>query len=464
MKVVIVGAGTVGFQIARQLIKEEKDIVLIDKNPDKAKYASNYLDCMVINGSGNNIDTLKKAGVEKADFFISITDSDEVNMIACGLVSSEFKEPKTIARVRNIDYFSDKILENPFLGIDYIVNPEIEAVKMIIKIVEHGAVSDIMFFEQSNIQMRSILVDDDSIFNDKTIKQIKKILQKEFLIAGIERGEQFLIPSGDIIVQEQDIIYMIATKEEFKKIFSKIGREQLDIKDIVIVGGGRISSYLASYFLKQSDKHSRLFNKFKVPLSKKRNIKIIEKKSELCKSLSEEFPEALIINADISDESIFEEERLSEYDIIITTTENQELNILTALYSKTFGIKRAITLINNARYYNISSKLGIDATVSPKNSIINPILKYIRKGNIKSIQSISNEKIEVIELSIEKSRKVVGNKIMELNLPSQSLIVAISRKGENIVPNGNFVIEPGDNIIIICQKESIEEIEKIFTE
>ena len=465
MKVVIVGAGGVGFQIAKQLVDENKNVVLIEKDPEKARHASNYLDCMVINDEGNNLEVLKRAGIDKADFFISVTDSDEVNMISCGLVSSEFNVPFKIARVRNIDYSHSRISEQPFLGIDYIVNPEIEAAKAINRTVDHGAVSDIMLFEQTNVQMRNMTVNGNSPFKNKTLQEINKSLQIEFLVAVILRENYYIIPSGNTVVRENDNLYLVAVEENLEKIFAQVGKHKIKFNKIVIVGGGKIGSHVAGHFMESQESSYKIFDKLIRSFIKKRKrkISIVDKSYERCKLLSERFSAALIINADISDEGIFEEERLSDYDLLIATTENQELNILTAIYAKTFGIKRSIALVRTNNYVDIATNLGIDVPVSIKNSTINTILKFIRKGNIRSVHSISGGKVEVIELTAKESGRVIGKKIKEIKFPHHSLIIYVTRGKQNIIPSGRFVIQNGDHIILISRKESIEKIEEMFT-
>jgi len=463
MKAVIVGAGNVGFEIAKQLIDENKDVVIIEKDPKVAKHATNYLDCMVINDEGNNIEVLKNAGIDKADFFISVTNSDEMNMISCGLVSSEFNVPCKIARVRNIDYSSTRISSSPFLGIDYIVNPEIEASKVITQAIEHGAVSDILSFEKSRFQMRNMSLIDYSPFVNKTLKEIKKSLHLDFLVTFIVRDNKYIIPSGDTYLLENDKIYVVATEENLEKLFMQVGKFRIKLNKIVIVGGGRIGSYVADYLLKKQEKDLSFFSRLKSSFIQKwrRNVVIVDNDTELCNILSERFPMALIINEDISDEGIYEEGHFTDYDLIITSTGNQELNIVTAVYAKTLGIKRSIAVVNKNNYINIASDLGINVTVSQKNSMVNSILKLIRKGNIKNIYSFFDGTLEVIELSVENS-EISGSKIKEINLPPQSLIVSLTRGDQNILPDGDSTIQKGDYIIIISRKESISQIENTF--
>lgn len=464
MDIVILGGGNVGFRLAQQLIEEDKNVVMIEKDPDRAKNVSNLLDCLVINEVGNNLDTLKRAGIEKADYFICVTDSDEINMIACGLVSSEFRVPNKIARIRNIDYAGARVIEHPFLGIDFFVNQEIEASRAIIRAIERGAVSDVVFFEKGGLQMRSMTVSASSVFSDKTIEDIKKTVQVKFLVAVVLRENYYFIPHGDSMISENDTLYLIATEESFEKIFSKAGKDRMTVNKIVIIGGGSVGQNVAEHFLYGQKKLFPVFNRFLryFKLDRKKKINIIDTDYETCKTLSARFPDALVINGDISDEGFSEEERLSDADLVIAATNNQELNIVNAVYSKSLGAKRTIVLVNKSSYVNAASKLGIDISISPIDSMVNAILKYIRKSNIRSVHSISGGKMEVLELSVVPTSMVVNKKISEFKLPAHALILSVTRGETDIVPDGEVTLESGDYVIIIARKEAVPKVEEVF--
>lgn len=464
MKVIIVGAGRVGFQVAKQLAEENQNVLIFEKDPETAKYASANLDCLVVNEDGTNLKGLKRANIDNADFFISLTDSDEKNMIACGLVSSAFTIPYKIARVRNIEYSPTGLLEKSFLGIDFIVNPEIEAAKTIVNNIEHGAISDVMLFESTNLQMRNISAADNPVFKDKSIEDIRHELNVDFLVAVVMRENSYLIPSGHTILRENDHLYIVGTEENLEQVFSKVGKQKLKLSKIVIVGGGTIGSYVAKSLLTRTQLSEPLLDKMSSILSgkrRKRSLYIVDRDYEKCKRISEELPEALVLNADISDEEVFDEELLNT-DLLVATTENQELNIVTTIYGKTMGVKRTIALVNNAKYINIASNLGIDVPVSLKTNLVKTIIKYIRRTNIKNVYSISGGKIEVLEVGVEETSKANGKKLKELKLPHQSLIISVTRGSENIVPDGNFTLYSGDYLIVIVKKEFIQNIEQLF--
>ena len=447
MKIVVAGAGEVGFHIASNLIEEGKDVVLIEKNPARAKYAASHLDCMVVVGEATDPSTLREAGIAQAEAFISATDYDEVNMITCFIVASEFEVPVKIARVRNVSYSKTRIFGDKLNGVDYVVNPEIEAAKTITATVQHGAASDIFLFEDINIQLRDIIVDDASFFCGKTLKQIKKELKEEFIVAGIMRDEEIIIPHGDTVVEDKDHIFIVATTRTFVQILKKTGIQTKKLKSIIILGGAKVGYHVADMLIKQG-----------------KSIKIIDKDYELCKKLSADFPSALVLNADISDERIFEEEQLAHSDAIITTTHNEELNILAAIYGKSKGIRRAVALVNKMNYVTIADDLGIDSTVSPKVSSVNAILKYIRKGSVKSVYKIFNGMAEVTEFFVHTKAEVAEKAIKDIKLPKGSLILAVSRDGTNFIPDGNFVLKGGDIAITFSAEDTSESLQSFFSE
>ncbi len=466
MKIIIMGAGNVGIQIARQLIDENKDVVLIDRDSEKVKLAMNTLDCMVIHGEANNPETLLSAGIQDANFFIAVTESDELNMIACGMVSSEFSVPFKIARVRNIDYSYSKISETPFLGIDYVVNPEIETARAIIRSVEHGATSDIMYFQDSSYQMRTIKATGEYSFAGKTVKEIKQTLELDFIIAVILRESDYLIPSGSTVIEQRDTLYLIGNPDTLEAIFTWAGKQRVDLKKIIIVGGGRIGRHVADKlmdgFTGIKERMIRKLLKRLLPSRQKRTVVIIDSDYAVCKNLSEKFPDALVIHGDISEEGILEDGELLNYDLLIAVTGNQELNLITSLYAKSLGINRTVVLVSKNNFLHIAANLNVDTTISLNNSVVNSVLKYVRRGNVKNVHAISGGKLEIIEISCEEGCAFVGKKISELKLPKDTLIMFITHDNENIIPYGGYTIAFGDHIVLITKKESIKKLDKLF--
>lgn len=446
MHIVILGAGVVGMQIASQLIDEEKDIVIIEKNPERAKYVASHLDCIVLNEDGTNMAALRNADIEKADIFMSITNSDEVNMIACGLVSSEFKNVKTkIARVRNDEYSATELMKKTFLGIDYIVNSEIETARLIANSVYFGAKNNVVLFDYTDLQIRDIQIDDYSILKGKALKDLHLVLKQPLLIGGIINNDNFIIPSGDTVIQKGDTLFLLANSKDMSKIFQQFGYNYEKMNSIIIVGGGKIGVLVCELLIKTVKK-----------------ITLVEINPDLCSRIAEMFPEILVLNADITDEKIFAEENLGSYDLIITTTDNQELNIVISFYAKRKGVKRSIALITNYNYLPIASQFDIDSIINPKLSTIDAIMKYIRRGDVKSVHSIFNGKAEVIEFSIGGNNIMANKRLRDVEMPADTLVLSVIRNKKTYLPNGDFIIEPDDVIIVISSKESIPELEEFF--
>ena len=465
MSTLILGAGNVGFQLAKQLIEANQDVVLIEKDEKRASLVSEMLDCRVINARGTSVDVLKEAGAQKAENFIAVTDSDEVNLVACGTIAGNFGIARKVARVRNIDYFGPDGIHRPLLGIDYIVNPEVEVSKAIINAIERGAVSEVMFFEKTGLQMRSIKAAANSIFNGKSIEEISDQLQISFLVAVILRDNDYIIPNGDLKILENDKLHLIATDENFKRIFEKIGKNAAPLNRITVVGGNRVGQYVVEELLDPHKKRSHLFGRFLRPIRKVagKSVYIIDNDYERCKYLSEHFPGALVLYSDFSDENFSEEERLAKSDLVVTNTDNQDLNIVSAVYAKSLGAKRTIALVNKSNYLHIGADLGIDVTVSPIQSMVATILRHISSQHIRSVHNISGGYLDVIEVSVGAGGKFTEKKIRDIKLPPHSLIISVTRNDTNFVPDGDLVLRNRDFLLIIARRESVPKLQEVFS-
>jgi trk system potassium uptake protein len=468
MYIVILGAGRIGYQLARQLIDEGKNVALIESDKDTARDVLARLDCLVVNENGTSLDALKKAGIQKADAFVSVTDFDEVNMIACGLVSSEFEKPVTIARVKNVDYSRTKLLTYPFLGIDYIINPEIEAAKSILRAVENGARSDVMLFDNKTFQIRDLLVQKDSLFLNRPLQDIRQELDFRFLVAVILRDDYYIIPTGTTTFQENDKIYILSTEKGLEQIFERENQNHRNFDQIILVGGGTVGTYVADGLTASLSGDASLIDKFKSALSPRnarkrgKSLHIIDKNYDKCKALAERYPNALVTCEDVTDEGILEQIKLRSNDLIITTANSQELNVMTAVYAKTLGVGAAISLVTRKNYRHIAHRLNLDVTISRNTSMVNSILKIIRHGNIKNVHAISEGTLEVIEFSLEKESAVLGRPIREIKLPKNTLVLFLTRGEETIFAQGDIVLNRNDHVVILTERESIQQIEKMI--
>ncbi len=462
MHIVIMGAGNTGYSLAYKLIQEDKDVALIEADPKKARIADDNLDCLVISDSGNDPSVLRDAGISKAEFFIALTESDEINMITCAMVSAEFPGIRTIARVRNSHYAQSSLMANSSLRIDHIITPEIAVARQIITTIENGARSEVLTFENSRFQIRDLHIAENSPFIGQSLADLAPEMPDDFLTVSILRNEQYLIPKGGTVIQEDDYLYILSTPEGFEQIFTLVGKPRKPLSNVLLVGCGQTGAYVADYLFNNENKQPDFMDKMLRFFGRKPryNLHIVDEDSERCQELAERYPRALVTNADISDEGFLEEQKLSEYDLMINTTDSQELNIIAGVYGKKLGIDRVISVVHKNGYRTISKHLDLDVTISKNNSVVNNILRIIRDDNIHNIHVISDTTLETIELSIDMHSKAAGRMVRDLKLPPDCLILFLTREGDSLIPRGSDFIQTGDHLVFMTSKSSIKKLKR----
>lgn len=519
MKIVIVGAGFTGTQLAQHLVQEGHDVALIESDEETARHTSNRLDCLVLHDKGNNLEALEEAGITSADALICVTESDEVNMIICGLVSSIFPEGdhrlsdseessnqnssavkhnrKTrrlikIARVWDTDYKTLEIKaqkhsaafskgksghnERKILGIDSFIHPDIEASNAVLNSLSHGASGNILKFPGTPYELASVNIKEDSSFDGLSLIDFHSFIREEGLITLVERGQDCFLPAGSTRLCPGDLIYIMTRKENMELVFNLAGRNETPIKHIGIVGGGRLGSLIAEGLLnshedfndsKKPEKGFPSFIRSFLP-KKDRHITIIEQNYSVCKELAARFPEALVLNEDITDENFIAEERLGDLDLIITATANQELNIVTALYLKSKGVRRAIAMVSGPGYKTIALQLGVDVAIPVKSVVVDSILSRLSDRNIRGIHSLGDGSVSIIEVEIEEGSYAEEKPITAFRLSLGGLVMLVNRASENnaeetsFIPQGDYIFKAKDKITIIAKNGSEAELEKFF--
>ncbi len=468
MNVVILGAGRVGWQLARQLVSEGKEVTIIEKSPEEARRVADRLDCRVITGEGNSIPVLRKAGIEQADFFVSVTESDEINMIACSLVAAEYSEPVTVARVRNVAYSASRMVQQRLYGIDHIINPEIEAARAVIRSLERGAVGTVNPFTESGLTMTSITIDPGCSLAGRLVKDIRTSLTGDFLLPLVIRDGESMIPTGETMVLANDLLYVIAGPEGTDAIISAAGLRRRELRRIAIAGGGRIGRYVADYLLGNGDDNgsvsspgtwTKLIGRFRRK-STNRSVHFIDRDYAVCRELAESYPSALVTNADISDEEVSETGLLEGYDLLVSATGSQELNLVSALHAKNHGVGRTIALVRKASYVSMAREMGVNVTVSVIITMVDSILRILRKGNIRSIHTIAGSDFEIIDFLLDGNSSLVGKVVRDLKLPKDSLILMVNRGEEYLLPGGNLQLAEGDRMMVITPREAVKKLEE----
>jgi trk system potassium uptake protein TrkA len=480
----------VGTQLAKHLIQEKHDVSIIESNEERARHASNRIDCLVIHDEGNSLKALEEAGIAKADALVCVTDSDEVNMIICGLAASwnaalevpRYAQRKgeaagllKIARVRNDDYmYLSQGGNKQVLGIDRFIHPNMEAARSILRTIEHGALGDVVSFSNTHYELGSIDVAAGSSFDGLALKDYRTLVQSESLITLVERGDEVLLPSGATVLAKGDRVYILANGQDLPEIFRFAGSAEKPIRKIGIVGGGKIGVLIAEGLLHKdtaSDEYtppSPRKRNFLLPLLKtlipknSRRIVIIEQDYRLCKDLAARFPEALILNEDISDESFVNEEQLDDLDLLITTTNNQELNIITAVYLKSRGIKKTIAMVTGSGYAAMARQLGVDVVIPMKSVVVDSILSHLMGSGVKEVHHVGDGEVDIIEVEVGAEAPVIDKPISEFRLSAGGLLMLVNRNGGAFIPKGGYVFHEGDRIVLIARAGSQAELEKYF--
>ncbi|MDR1948209.1 MAG: NAD-binding protein [Spirochaetaceae bacterium] len=472
MFILIVGAGLVGTQLAGHLIQEKHDVALIEANEERARHASNRLDCLVLHDAGNSLQVLEEAGIARADALVCVTDSDEVNMIICGLAASRYPKLLKVARVRNDDYIRLSQVEkgafqNPrILGIDRFIHPDVEAARSVLSAIDHGAMGDVLAFADTPYELGAVTVPAGSPLDGLGLKDFRGLVSGETLVTLVERKGESILPSGATVLAGGDRIHILAREEEMNQVFTLTGRAGRPLQRIGIVGGGRVGALIAGGLLNREQEHTKinsLFSFFKslIPRSARRVI-IIEQDYRLCKELAARFPEALILNEDISDESFVAEERIDDLDLIVTTTDNQELNMIAAVYLKSRGVHRAIALVTGSGYAAIARQLGVDVVIPMKSVVVDSILSQLMGGGVKGVHSIGDGTIGIIEIEIAAEAPAADKPIIGFSLSGRGLVMLVNRGGTSFIPRGDYVFKAGDRIVLITKNENDAEIERFF--
>ena len=443
MRVIIVGAGEVGLQLARFLSAEDIDVIVIDKSKEKLKRLSEELDVALIEGEGGSPSVLKDAGAYDADILLAVTDMDEANMVSCLVAKVMFQVPRNVARIRNLEYFSNEVLLDS-LGINPAISPEIEAAKAVIRLIEVPFAADVEDFEDGKVKVVGFRIPSDSKLLGKVFKNLN-LTKPKILIGAIKRGSKVIIPSGNDTLKKNDIIYLPVKRESIDEVCSSIGGITISVKKVMILGGGRIGFYVAKTMEERGI-----------------SVKIIDKDIERCKFLLKSLKKSVILHGDGSDQKLLEEENIHDMDVFAAISNNEELNIMASLIAKSQGAKKVVTIVNRTDYLPLAINLGIEGVLSPRLITAGTLLKYVRRGNIVSLTTIAEGKAEIMEAEVKDGSILIGKTLREVELPKKTLIGAIMRDDNVIIPSGNDEIMNGDRLIIFTLQESIKQVEKLL--
>lgn len=445
MKIVIAGAGAVGFHLAELLSKEDHDITLIDTDDTTLVQASRHLDVLCIPGDVATLSILEDSQVKKAQLFIAVTTSEKTNLLAA-ILAKKLGVRNTIARISNIEHLKESNRERFMqLGIDVLISPQQLAALEIERLLQRASFTDHYEFENGKISVVGFTLDALCPLNNCTIREINE-QTKDFTFRGLAllRGSDTLIPTGQTRLQKGDHLYIATRREQLESARKFAGKQLKPIKKVMIIGGTPLALRAAQ----------QLENKYAVT--------VVMKDEDRGKHFLEHLERALIINADPSDVDALKEEGLEQMDAFVALTPNSEINILASLMAEELGVYKTIAQVENVDYTHISQNIGIDTIINKKLIAANDIFRFVRKGKVEAVASLHGVDGEIIEFEVHKNNRLLRHPIKDLHLPEQSIIAGVVRGEESIVPDSNFHFKINDKVIILALPEAIHKVEEIF--
>ena len=444
MNIIIVGDGKVGYTLAEHLVQENHNITIIDKNEEALRRADESLDVMCVKGNGARISVLVEAGIKEADILIAVTSRDEMNMVCC-LTAKRIANVRTVARIRDPEYFEEYSDLRENMGIDMIINPEFSAAYEIAKILQFPSAMNVENFFGGRVRMAEFRIKEgDHLLVGKKLAQLGDVLPRNILFSVVERGDEIVVPNGDFELKAGDLLYIMGYVNDCARFFKYLDRLTQKIHSVMIVGGGRTAHYLTKIISKVG-----------------MNVKIIEIDSKKCIELSETLSEAMIIEGDGTNQSILESENIEDVDAFITMMGRDEENLITAMYALDRGVDKVIAMTTRVNLPSIINRLGLDSVVSPKLVTAGYILCYVRgiqnsQGSVvESVYKIAEGKAEVISFRANESTRFLNKPLRELSLRPNILIGCIEHEGKAIIPHGNECIQAGDKVLIITKEDHV---------
>ena len=450
MKILIIGAGQVGYFLCDRLSREGHAVTLVDQDQETIERAQDRLNVLGVCGNGASAEVLEQAGIKGTEIFIAVTNMDEVNILAC-LLAREYQVETRVARTKSIEYTGNKaILSKEKLGIDLLINPEDAVAEELFKLACTSRAFDIAEFAEGQIHFQGFKIADDSPICDLTLAELGELRGiYRFVVVAINRGKTTIIPRGDDSIKAGDRIYIFAHQNELPAINYMLRAEQkqsITSHRAFILGGSRIGVQIA-----RNMEHLHI------------HTKLIEKNEERCYKIAEQLDKTVVINAEGLDLQTLLDEGLENVDVFVAVTDNDQTNILTCLLAKQHSAKRTLALVSQPELINLAADLGIDACVSPRMAAASTILKFVRRGEIISLTAVEDSDSEVLEFEIKPNSGLLNTPLSELHFPRGAIIGAIVRGKSYEIPTGTSKLEIGDRVVIFALPDALQKVERFFS-
>lgn len=446
MRVLIVGAGAVGFHLADRLTQEAHEVVVVDVDPEKVRHAADNLDVLAIRGSGSDLEVLEEAGIARTEILMAVSGSDDANLLAC-VIAERHGVPVKVARVRHPEHYGeDSALSRESLGIDLLIGPEQECAWEIFQLLSTPAATDLARFADGRVQLVGLRVMPDAPVVGRSLLELDRELRHPpFVLAAYVRGDRTEIPTGSTTLEAGDKVFILTRTDEVATLPRLVGSQAFQLKRVMIAGGSDEAVYLARHLARHGT-----------------SCTILERNRERSRELAEILPSALVLQGDATDLELLEMEGVEGVDGFVTLTDRDEVNMLVALLAKSLGAQRVIPLIHKIEYMNLVERVGLDAAVSPRISTANAILRYVRRGEVAAVATVKGSRAEAMETIIGTGSKMAGRKVRDIAFPPGTILGTLVRDGTVIMPRGHDSVEVGDHAIFFVLPEALASIEKLL--
>ncbi len=450
MKIIIAGAGDVGFHLAKLLSHEAQDIIIIDADKENLQRIESHLDVIALKGDVTSFITLREANVDKADIFIAVTQDQNTNLTAA-VIAKKSGAKKSIARINNPEYLlRENSLNFQRMGIDSLISPETLAAKEIDELINEAGFNEYFAFEGGLLKMSGSVLDEHSILLNKTVKEVAEQEHQnrtDFTPIAIIRkdSQDIIVPRGDTVYKLGDQVYFLLLGDASQHIYKILGKTKIDLKKIMILGGGKIGKATAESLSKSNHR-----------------VTLIEKDPVKAFDLADNLSNTLIIQGDGRDSELLEDESIEEMDAFVAVTARSETNIMSCLLAKSKGVKKTIALVENMDYIHLSQMIGIDAFINKKFLAANNIVRFIRKGEVLALTHLSNFDAELLEFKVTQNAKITNDIIRNIEFPREAIIAGIVRNGKGYIPLGDFQIQTNDRVVVLALPTVLSKVESLF--
>ncbi|KFB09993.1 Trk system potassium transporter TrkA [Nitratireductor basaltis] len=451
MKVIICGAGRVGYGIAERLAAEQNDVSVIDTSAELIRTMRDTLDVRGFVGHGAHPDIMAAAGAEQADMIIAVTLYDEVNMTACQVAHSLFNVPTKVARIRSQSYLHPHYMDlfsRDHLPIDVIISPEMEVGEMVLRRIALPGATDVVRFADGHVAMVAIECLDECPVINTPLSQLTELFPDlPSTVVGVSRGGKLFVPHSGDQLMAGDMAYVITTKEQVRRTLGLFGHDETEATRIVIAGGGNIGLYVARALER---KQSRT------------KVKIIESSRERAVKIADELRRTVVLHGSALEQKLLLEADIDHADLMVALTNDDQVNILSSVIAKQLGCRSNLVLINNPTYHDFAKTLGIDAHMNPRAVTISKVLQHVRRGRIRAVHNVQRGAAEIIEAEALETSPLVGPPLAEQELPDGMRIGAVYRNGEVLKPSGSMRIKPKDRVVIFALENAVRQVEQLF--